>query len=204
MGQITNGVRAVLSRPGVYSIFQRLMGAAETRRTLLSEFIRPKEGMKVLDIGCGPAGILDDLPGVEYWGFDISETYIESARTKYGSRGRFYCRHLSQTDLATLPRFDLVLGMGILHHLDDKDAQTLFDLAYAALRPGGRFVTMDPCLERGQNLLARFLILRDRGQNVRTRDGYQSLAATRFPQLSVVVKHTAWVPYTHCLMECKR
>lgn len=204
MGQITDGIRAVLSRPNIYSIFQRLMGGIETRRIFLSEFIRPEKEMKILDIGCGPAGILDDLLEVEYWGFDISEAYIKSARAKYGARGSFYCCDLSHADLVRLPKFDVVLGMGILHHLDDKDARTLLDLAYAALGPGGRFVSMDPCLDAEQNFVARFLILRDRGQNVRTLEGYQTLAATTFFDHSAIVKNTAWVPYTHCLMECRR
>ena len=204
MGQITSGIRSVLSHPAIYSIFQWLMGGAETRKTLLTELIRPEVGLKILDIGCGPANILDELPGVEYWGFDISEIYIERARAKYSNRGRFYCCHLNQTNLAELPQFDVVLGMGIFHHLDDKESRELLELAYAALKPGGRFVSMDPCLEAGQNFLARFLILKDRGQNVRTQEGYKTLAATTFRDVFSVVKHTTWVPYTHCLMECRR
>jgi SAM-dependent methyltransferase len=160
--------------------------------------------MRVLDIGCGPAAILEYLPEVEYSGFDISEAYITSARERFGERGHFCCQLLTEEVLSSLPLFDLALGVGLLHHLDDAAAIEFFNLAYMALKPEGRLVTIDPCLEKGQNPIARILIKMDRGQNVRTRPEYDALASRRFELRSVIVRHSAWIPYTHCIMECKR
>lgn len=204
MGQITRGLRGVLSHPVIYSAFQYIMGGRSARDSFVHDHIRPETGMKVLDVGCGPAGILEYLPSVEYWGFDVSGAYIESARTQYGTRGQFFCQLLKHDDLAKLPSFDLVLALGLIHHLDDEAALNLFRLAHDALRPGGRFVTIDPCLAHGQNPLARLIIRSDRGQNVRTRDGYAALAESVFSEAVIEVRHRAWIPYTHCMMECKR
>lgn len=204
MSQVTSGFRAILSHPVVYATFQNLMGARSGSQRLVREYIRPEPGMRVLDIGCGPAGILEYLPEVEYWGFDISEAYIAAARKRFGKQGHFVCRLLTADTLSSLPSFDLVLALGLLHHLDDTAAAECFSLAHMALKPGGRLVTVDPCLEEGQNPVARILIKMDRGQNVRTRPEYDALASSRFQTRSVIVRHSTWIPYTHCIMECSR
>lgn len=204
MAQITNGLRAILGHPLVYSTFQNFMGAKRGRTLLVTDFIRPQQGMNVLDIGCGPAEILDYLPAVNYWGFDISELYIQQAQSQYGAKGKFACKILKQEDLHDLPTFDLVLAIGLLHHLDDDAAIALLNIAHKALKTGGRLVTVDPCLETGQNPIARYLILKDRGQNVRTRDSYAALVSTVFPEYRLEVRHTSWIPYTRCYMECTR
>lgn len=202
MAQVTSGLRAVLSSPAIYSAFQSLMGAHKFRTNLVGTFIRPHPGMRLLDIGCGPADVLAYLPSVEYWGFDISEAYIEKAKATFGLRGRFHCKYLEPADLQGMPRFELVLAVGLLHHLDDPVAQEVLALARQALAPGGRLVTVDPCLDPSQNAISRFLVLHDRGQNVRTMSGYESLAHRAFPTVRAQVRHQTWIPYTHCIMEC--
>jgi len=204
MAQVTRGLRAVLSSPFVYSSFQALMGAHKGRQRFVADFVRPFSGMKILDIGCGPADILGYLPDVDYQGFDISESYIVQARARFGSRASFHCRHLGLADLAHLPLFDVVLGIGLLHHLDDSVAVDVLQLARQALKADGRFLTVDPCLDAGQNRIARFLVRSDRGQNVRDRIGYESLVGRVFGKARVEVRHQVWIPYTHCFMECQR
>lgn len=204
MAQITRGVRAILSYPIIYSSFQSLMGAHKARLNFVRKFVKPFPGMKVLDIGCGPGDILTYLPDVDYRGFDISEEYISQAREKFGTRGEFNCKQLQGADLAGLPPFDVVLSLGLLHHLDDDVAIDVMQLASKALKPGGRLLTIDPCLDPSQNPIASFLVRNDRGQNVRDRAGYEALARTVFGSPRIEVRHKAWIPYTHCFMECQK
>ena len=160
--------------------------------------------MKILDIGCGPAGILDFLPDIHYWGFDISEAYIAEAKYKYAKRGYFSCKQLQIDDLTNLPKFDVVLALGLLHHLDDSVPVDVIRLASEALKPGGRLVTIDPCLDSTQNFFARFLVASDRGRNVRNKEHYQALAQKVFLSTTAEAHHQAWIPYTHCFMECQK
>lgn len=204
MAQITSGVRAILSHPLVYSSFQALMGARRFRESFVACYVHPTAGMKLLDVGCGPADILAHLPGVEYWGYDISEAYIEKARRTYGARAQFHCQQLREADLAMLPKFDVVLAIGLLHHLDDPVALEVLRLGHAALRPGGRMLTVDPCLDPSQNTVSRLLVTHDRGQNVRTLAGYEELTKGIFRERQVTLRHQAWIPYTHCIMQCTR
>ncbi|HRN82837.1 MAG TPA: class I SAM-dependent methyltransferase [Nitrosomonas europaea] len=203
MAQITSGIRAMLSVPVIYDALQNVMGARRVRRELVDEFIRPDAGCRVLDLGCGTADILKFLPNtIEYWGYDISPEYIDAAKATFGTRGHFGCGLLSETDLANLPKFDRVLAIGVLHHLNDEEVQEFFALAKQALNSSGRVVTIDPCLVAEQNPIARFLILRDRGQNVRCSQGYTSLAQENFENVKGTLRHRSWIPYTHWIMEC--
>lgn len=203
MSQITSGVRAILSHPVIYDTMQNIMGARQVRHDLVDNYVRPSSSSRILDIGCGTAEILPYLPaGVEYWGYDISHPYIESAKSRFGTRGHFYCGHLDRAALVELPKFDVVLAIGVLHHLDDDVANNFFALARAALSEGGRMVTIDPCFAPQQNKIARYLISQDRGQNVRNAEGYQKLACQTFPKVQGTLRHRRWIPYTHWIMEC--
>lgn len=204
MAQVTHGLKSILSHPFIYSSFQMLMGARTFWQDFAAKSIQPFPGMRILDIGCGPADIFAYLPDVNYWGFDISEKYINNAQTKFGRRGHFQCKTLQLTDLIQLPLFDVVLALGLLHHLDDMAAESIIQLAFQALRPGGILLTVDPCLEPSQNPIARFLILHDRGQNVREEYGYQTIARSCFPNPQIEVRHNVWIPYTHCFMRCQK
>ena len=98
---------------------------------------------------------------------------------------------------------DVVIAAGILHHLDDQIAHRLIQGARRKLKLGGRLVTMDGTLVDDQSSIARKLILRDQGQNIRTPDGHRALAEQAFDRIKLKIRHDMiYVPYTHCIMEC--
>ena len=166
--------------------------------------VRPFPGMRILDLGCGTAEILEALPtDITYVGYDMSPEYIAAARKRFGDRGTFHCGLLEQAEVATLEPFDLVLGTGVLHHLDDDAARLFMSVASAALKPGGRIYTVDPCYAPGQNPIARFLISRDRGQHVRDVEGYRALPRGLAAEVTGRLVHRAWIPYTRWHMECR-
>ncbi len=205
MAQITSGIRAVLSIPIIYSTFQYVMGARSIWRYLANDVMQVKSSDCVLDIGCGPADLLAYLPkGVTYWGFDISEEYIQKANNRYGERGHFVCKLLEQSDLETLPKFDKVVLTGVFHHVDNEMANKIVALAHSALKDGGQLVSVDPCYAQDQSKIARYLISKDRGQNVRVESAYKMLVSKIFKKTQTQVVHRAWIPYTHCYMVCTK
>lgn len=206
MVQRTSGWRSLLSLPGVYSFCQNLVGSARSRQEMIEKYIRPEQGIRILDLGCGPAAILDDLPdSVYYVGVDLSKEYIDAARQKYGNRGTFYCLPVESMEVSGLSGFNLVMGLGVLHHLDDSQARRFFAVAAKALKENGRCLTVDPCLVPGQHPAARLLIRMDRGQHVRTVKGYAALAESAFSKIAQDIRHDILrVPYTHNIMESAR
>src|SRR5258706_11879018 len=202
MAQSTSGLRSVLSNPLVYDTFQEMMGAGRTRRWMVRELIRPWPCCRILDLGCGTAEILRCLPAeVEYWGFDPSREYIDAARGRYGQRAHFECARVEEIDLSFLPPIDIVLAVGILHHLEDGEAKNLLGAARTSMGEGARLISIDPVFIPRQNPMARLLISLDRGRNVRTPEAYSSIAKSIFPRAVGTVRRRRWIPYTHWIME---
>lgn len=204
MAQTTNGIRAVLSNPFVYDSFQNLLGAARHRRLICSDYIRALPGNTIVDIGCGTAMILNHLPeNVHYYGLDLSPNYIEAAISRYGVRGKFLCRDITLLRDDELPLCDVALAIGLLHHLDDSDAHALMLNLHKRLAPNGRLITVDPAFWEPQSSIARALISRDRGQNVRDGDAYLALVPDVYSKREVHRRDDMLhVPYSHAVMEC--
>ena len=195
-------MRSLLDRPGAYSLFRKLVGRDSARLAYAREHLRVDPGQRVLDLGCGPGDILQFLPAVDYVGYDINPAYIERALRRFGDRGAFHCIAVSES-LSPGEDFDVVIAHGVLHHLDDAAARTLFRIARRALKPGGRLVTIDGCFAEGQSALARLFLSLDRGRHVRSRDAYERLARSEFEEVKCFVRHDLIrIPYTHLIMEC--
>jgi len=193
---------SILSLPAAYRFFQWTVGHNRFWNIFLPEYVKPAAGERVLDIGCGPADVLARLRDVDYTGFDLSPEYIAAAKRRYGSRGRFFCGDVGRTSLGQ-ERFDLVLAGGVLHHLEDMEADRLFALARAALKPTGRLVTLDGCYVEGQSRIARWFLAHDRGTHVRTQEHYLRLAEIHFPKVEPYLRHDLLhIPYTHLILRC--
>ncbi len=206
MAQVTHGIRAILSSPLCYSLFQRLVGAERFRRLFVERELPKEKGLRLLDIGCGPADLLAHLPDDwAYFGFDASRAYIEQARRRFGSRGHFQARLIDEAIIGELEGFDVVLAVGLLHHLDDAQAVHLFHLAWKALKPGGVCITVDPVWHEQQHPLARWIIARDRGQNVRDASSYRRLAEQVFDEVTTVLRQDMMlIPYSHLIMRADK
>jgi SAM-dependent methyltransferase len=200
----TGGLRRVLSLPSVYNLFQKLVGAERCREILATDYLQTRGRLRILDLGCGTAEILGHLPlTVDYTGYDISEKYIRTARKRFGARGSFHAKSFTRSELQPSSSFDLAIGIGLLHHLDDGEAAELLSLVQDILNPGGRFVSLDPCFSENQSALARFIIKCDRGRHVRTAPEYRALTTAHFKAVKFQVRDDLLrIPYTHMVMIC--
>jgi cyclopropane fatty-acyl-phospholipid synthase-like methyltransferase len=197
-------IRSVLAIPAAYNLWWNLVGGPGWAKVLVSEYVQPKVGARILEIGCGPGTIARYLPQAEYVGFDVSSKYIEMARKRF-PQAQFVCERVSQFSLAKQQSFDVVLALGILHHLDDQEAGQLFKIAHDALKSDGKLVTFDGVFTNDQSAAARWLLARDRGEYVRNERGYVKIASQVFTNVRTTIRHDLLrIPYTHLILECVR
>jgi SAM-dependent methyltransferase len=210
MSEIRSGFRHFLAVPWVYNLFQTAVGANAWRKRVilnsLTPFLNRRTGpIRVLDIGCGPGEILSYLPhSVEYVGFDRNPSYIEEAAARFAGRNaKFFCAELTPDYRLDDFDFDVVLAFGLLHHLDDASSEALFATAKTRLKKDGMFLTLDPLFSTEQSALARYVVSKDRGQNIRNESGYRSLASRVFEQVECLIdKNPLWIPYTGVVLKC--
>jgi SAM-dependent methyltransferase len=206
--QDDSGPQSILTVPLLYRMFKALIGSAGAQRWVMDNFWRIKPGQKIVDIGCGPGTMIDLLPdGAKYVGFDISDRYIEYAKRKYPKNAdiKFLVGEPEKFALDTpaeMQDADLAVINGVLHHLDDQQATTALRLARKALKPTGRLVCLENCFLLRQSPIARWIISRDRGRNIRTEPEWKALVAGVFPDFAtyILTGHIR-IPYTHIIIE---
>ncbi len=192
----------LLDLPAVYLTSQFVLGSMRARRISVESYVKPKAGMRILDIGCGPGYVLDYLPKVDYVGYDTDARYISYAQKRYGKRGRFVCG-LVTADAPDLGTFDAIMLMGVLHHLDDATALEVMKLAKQVLRPGGRVVSLDGCYQAGQGRVVKALLDIDRGEFIRDEPSYRAIAEQAFDNVQLDIRHDLFlVPYTSAVITC--
>lgn len=203
MGQADSGLYSLLKHPALFNAVQRVV-RSDARKILVDEYIKPRPGDCVLEIGCGPGGMVPYLEDVEFTGVEPEPAYVDLARATHGPRGTFICAGVDDMGDQYEHRFDRVIAIGVLHHIEDGSARALFDVARRALKPGGRLVTSDPVWREGQNPLARLAIAMDRGKSVRSPEGYRALAERSFSRVEVFLRSDFMrIPYDHCILVCE-
>lgn len=103
----------------------------------LIDLLAPKQGEKILDLGCGTGDLakkLDDV-GVNVVGVDKSQNMVAQALSKYPHI------HFKVRDAASLGynrEFDAVFSNATIHWI--KQPEQALNSIYQCLKPGGRFV----------------------------------------------------------------
>lgn len=194
-------VDKVLSSPLIYETYQSLIGAPHCHSQFISQMVAPASGERILDVGCGVGASVRFLPqNIEYVGIDVSQSYIDVARGKFGAGRTFICADLSSVDPQRLGLFDRAFAFGLLHHLSDAKVRQTVDLVRRVVKPKGLFVTIDPCYFPGQSAIAKFLIDNDRGEHVRDRGGFERLVSDLGRVQSLIFNDLLQIPYTQIVM----
>ena len=158
-----------------YELSQRIVGLnfrAFLRELRTERFFQP--GLSCLDVGCGTGFLRDYLRDSDYLGVDLNPTYIAAARRKRGE-----CFQLGNAlEIGSLPRrFDRIIAIGLLHHLDDGQVRTVLAGARQRLQSGGEIFIIDALWPPDHNRIGRMLRGSDNGAHVRTLPQWQALFA---------------------------
>jgi SAM-dependent methyltransferase len=201
-----SGLLRWLKVPSLYNAFQAVVGGTALRRRLIRNHVRPKPGDKVIDIGCGSAPALQWLARVEYIGLDINPDCIALAQRTYGNRGTFVVGDpQSVRGDSRFKDADIVMAIGVLHHLDDEEAEQCIQFAYDALKTGGRFICHEACWTPNQGTISKYIMSADRGRNIRTEEQYCELAAKAFKNVDAWIDMKPMrIPYVTVVLECEK
>ena len=187
----------------VYRYFSKVIGGNRALAHFLAYYVKPCPGDRLLDVGCGPGRLAENLPpGVDYVGIDSNELDISWARQKFqGMNGRdFRCCRLEEISAAE-SGFDIILMSGLLHHLSDQEVLEVMKASMALLKTGGRIITLDGVRTKDQGWIEKLILDLDRGKHVRDLEGYWCLAKQTFPSATAVkTREFLRIPYTHLIM----
>ncbi len=190
-----------LARPLVFDSYQWLVGMPQCHKRFIAEMVCPVAGERVLDVGCGVGASLRYMPdNVDYTGVDVSASYIEKAKAEHGNRGRFICADVSTLNSASVGNFDRAFCVGVLHHLPDDVAAQAVEFVRRVVKPGGVFVSIDPCYVPGQHFIPKLVIDNDRGEYVRDAAGFERIVSG-LGQVRREIHHDLLrIPFTQIVM----
>ncbi len=191
-----NSIATLLRVPFMYRLSQLLFGARSIKKYIFKNYWTSHPGMKILDVGCGPAQDRDLLGNDVYWtGLETSEQYVRSVTNSLRLNDAIFQGDVSTLLDLKIRNFDVVLLSGVLHHLSDELAKALLSDCTKVLVPNGRIFTIDPVRVPGASILEKYLIDSDRGKFVRSNEEYDRLIPHTFSQKSVeIVKNVGLLP----------
>ena len=167
-------VTKLLENPFVFEAQQKFCNNYENVRAEFLDYLS-KPGQDILDIGCSTgtcASKVIDMERQRYTGIDMLPGYVATA-SRRSSKGRFLTmdgRSLSFGD----ETFDLVIYVGVLHHMDDDTARACLSQTHRVLRTNGHVLIAEPVFTR-KRWLSSLLLSMDRGRHIRDEAGYQAL-----------------------------
>ncbi len=198
-------IKDVLSIPQIYDLWQLSIGDYKLRKIYCRDYVKAKSGDRILDIGCGPASMMNYLPeNIDYTGFDESISYIKAAEKKFPQENySFFCQKIDLTQDFN-KKFDIIMANAVIHHLDNEEAEKLILFASKNLKNGGRFITHDGCYLQKQSIFKKWILKNDRGKFVRTKNDYFDLFSKYFNEIKVSVREDLYnIPYTVVIFECR-
>jgi len=113
-------------------------------RTIGMKMFPPKEGMLVLDVGCGTGIHLEryQKAGCRVFGIDLSSSMLQVARDRLGATA-----NLHRGDASKMPypdeKFDLIIMSTVLHEMPPSVRSAVIDESERVLKENGRVLLID-------------------------------------------------------------
>ena len=176
MGLFAATVQRISEHPVLFIVLRSILeNDFKAIRAVIRRRLRVGQGLRTLDLGCGPGAFADLFEGDDYVGVDLNARYIEHARkTRHGA---FIVSDARKVDLPDA-RFDQVLIFGLLHHLPDEDVRAVLRECRRLLAPGGRVLVIEdiPAISR-LNLIGHLIHRVENGEHIRPEAEYRRLYA---------------------------
>jgi SAM-dependent methyltransferase len=194
----------IFNNPLMYELFQSNIGRSGTREIIRNEILKPEGVNNVLDFGCGIGYHSKEFPNAEYLGIEPLIACVEKAKKMFKKSNReFIVGDHNSLKNYSKSSFDLILAIGVAHHVDDQIFAEFVHESFRLLKPGGRLTTFDPVFHENQTRLSKWIVSRDRGSWVRTKENYLKpiLETYKFSPSVKIYSKLLRIPYDHIFIE---
>jgi SAM-dependent methyltransferase len=174
MGLFAAVVQRVSDHPVLFIVLRSILeNDFKAIRAVIRRELRARQGLRTLDLGCGPGAFADLFEGDDYVGVDMNARYIDHARKS--RRGAFIVGDARKVDLPD-GRFDQILIFGLLHHLSDDDVRAVLSECRRLVVRGGRILVIEdiPAISR-LNLIGHLIHRVENGEHIRPVEEYRRL-----------------------------
>lgn len=171
---LTRLAHRLLEVPMIFELQESLCNDYGSIRKEFLEYLS-KDGLKILDIGCGTgvsASVIVDMEHQSYTGIELMSGYAAIA-AKRNPKGKVLAMDATKMDFPS-HSFDLAFFSGVWHHMDDKTVRRVLVETKRVLKTKGVLLVAEPLFTPGR-WYSNMLLKRDRGRHIRTRDGYLAL-----------------------------
>jgi ubiquinone/menaquinone biosynthesis C-methylase UbiE len=174
VGLFATIVERISDHPVLFIFFRSILeNDFKSVRAVIHRNLTLGQGLRCLDLGCGPGAFADLFAGDDYVGADLNPRYISYATAH--KKGTFI---VSDARKVNLPggHFDQILVFGLLHHLSDADVRAVLGEAKRLLGPGGRLLAIEdiPAVSP-LNLIGHLIHNVENGEYIRTIEEYRKL-----------------------------
>ena len=171
MNSMVNYGHKVLSNRYFYTCYQYCVGGTQYRDRVIKQALNIMKPCSVLDLGCGPGPTFRVLPPeIKFHGIDLSADYLKLAQKKRPS-ANLILGDVTAGDWHKEvhgEEFNLVLAMGLFHHLSDHQMERLISNLSLLLLPGSTIFSVDPTIKSDTSKMATWFANNDRGKYVRS------------------------------------
>ena len=195
-------MKSLLNFSIFYNLFQNFLGAKRARKIFSKEYINSNKSNRILDLCCGPCDILPHLEFSQYVGVDFNENHINHSKKKYREykNASFILEDIDLFLNNHTMKFDIILFLGGMHHIDDEKLTNILQKIQACLAPNGRLITLDGCFEPQLSWFTKMMLANDQGQFVRTKEDWIDIFTAVFTDYKYSIrKDLLHVPYNHII-----
>lgn len=181
----------LLSNQFAYDSYQKLVGGVRYRSELVDQLASLNSPV-FLDLGCGTATIASRVnPLTKYVGIDNSHKYLLKAEKDYPQHD-FYSLDLGSD------KWNIEIdssngvtasGLGVLHHLNDHQANNFLINCREILSTTSCLFTVDPVIVKSSSKIARWFANNDRGKFVRSPKRLEELFINNGFEVEINVKN---------------
>ena len=174
MGLFATTVQRISDHPVLFIVLRSILeNDFKAIRAVIRHRLPARQGLRTLDLGCGPGAFADLFAGDDYVGVDLNARYIDHARKT--RQGAFIVGDARRVDLPDA-RFDQILIFGLLHHLPDEDVRAVLAECRRLLVRDGRVLVIEdiPAVSR-LNLIGHLIHRVENGEHIRAVEEYQRL-----------------------------